>query len=42
MPLPRFTLADLTPEQMVTELLRRLPAHTPSGRIHSRAIRAAR
>ncbi|HSA79710.1 MAG TPA: putative baseplate assembly protein [Geminicoccaceae bacterium] len=29
MPLPRFTLADLTPEQMVAELLRRLPAHTP-------------
>ena len=29
MPLPRFTLADLTAEQMAAELLRRLPAHTP-------------
>ncbi|MGH6905775.1 MAG: putative baseplate assembly protein, partial [Geminicoccaceae bacterium] len=29
MPLPRFTLADLTAEQLAAEMLRRLPAHTP-------------
>lgn len=29
MPLPRFSLADLTAEQLAAEMLRRLPAHTP-------------
>jgi predicted phage baseplate assembly protein len=29
MPLPRFTLADLSAEQLAAEMLRRLPAHTP-------------
>jgi hypothetical protein len=29
MPLPRFTLADLTASELAAEMLRRLPAHTP-------------